>query len=172
MAAGSSTFAPARAAGAAVGAEAASRTAGGEPVLPVSRGPEDVTDALPWEWAEQRLLANKNFWVVTVSASGRPHSLPVWGVWLPETERFWFSCSPHARKARNVVDNEVCYACPLGDECTAEIRQKYLKKDVCLWREMGAVLDEGYDRLRDSRHLYRSKDGDAGSTLNASPDSE
>jgi len=77
-----------------------------------------------------------------------------------------------ARKARNVVDNEVCYACPLAEECSAEIRQKYLKKDVCLWREMGAVLDEGYDRLRDSRQLYRSKDEDAASTLNASLDSE
>jgi DNA segregation ATPase FtsK/SpoIIIE, S-DNA-T family len=41
----SSTFAPARAAGAAGGAEAASRTAVGVPVLPVSRGPDDVTDA-------------------------------------------------------------------------------------------------------------------------------
>ena len=44
----SSTFAPARAAGAAgaaAGAAAAPRTAAGEPVLPVSRGPEDVTDA-------------------------------------------------------------------------------------------------------------------------------
>ena len=41
----SSTFAPARAAGAAAGSEAAARATVGEPVLPVSRGPEDVTDA-------------------------------------------------------------------------------------------------------------------------------
>jgi len=77
-----------------------------------------------------------------------------------------------SRKARNVVDNEVCYACPLEAECTPEIRTRYLKKDVCLWREMGAVLDEGYDRLRDSRQLYRSRDEDARSTLDASLDSE
>lgn len=77
-----------------------------------------------------------------------------------------------ARKARSVVDNEVCYACPLTEECTPAIRTRYLKKDICLWREMGAVLDEGYDRLRDSRQLYRSKDEDAKSRLNASLDSE
>ena len=70
--------------------------------------PEDLEGTLPWEWAEERLVANKNFWVVTVSASGRPHSLPVWGVWLPEVERFWFSCSPHARKARNIRENPQC----------------------------------------------------------------
>jgi hypothetical protein len=77
-----------------------------------------------------------------------------------------------SRKATNVVENEVCYACPLGDECSGEIRIKYLKKDVCLWREMGAVLDEGYDRLRDSRQLYRSRDEDAKTSLDASLDSE
>jgi hypothetical protein len=77
-----------------------------------------------------------------------------------------------ARKARSVVDNEVCYACPLESECTAAIRTRYLKTDVCLWREMGAVLDEGYERLRDSRQLYRSRDEDARSTLDASLDSE
>ncbi len=77
-----------------------------------------------------------------------------------------------ARKTAQVVDNEVCYACPVDDECSAEIRAKYLKQDVCLWREMGAVLDEGYDRLRDSRQLYRSREADVGSLLDASLDSD
>ena len=78
----------------------------------------------------------------------------------------------HSRKTVNVVDNEVCYACPLEDECTPTIRAKHLKKDVCLWREMGAVLDDEYDRLRDARQLYRSKEDDAGAVLDASLDSE
>jgi len=77
-----------------------------------------------------------------------------------------------ARKTRNVIENEVCFACPVDDECNAEIRSKYLKKDVCLWREMGAVLDEGYDRLRDSRSLYRSRETDTKQELDASLDSE
>jgi hypothetical protein len=77
-----------------------------------------------------------------------------------------------SRKTVNAVDNEVCYACPVADDCTADIQKKHLKKDVCLWREMGAVLDDGYDRLRDSRHMYRSKDQDAKAVLDASLDSE
>jgi hypothetical protein len=77
-----------------------------------------------------------------------------------------------SRKAVIVVENEVCYACPLTEACTDDIRSKHLKKDVCLWREMGAVLDEGYDKLRDSRQLYRSREEDAGATLDASLDSE
>ena len=46
---------------------------------------------------------------MTVSASGRPHALPVWGLWLPGTDdRFWFSCAPTARKARNLAENPRC----------------------------------------------------------------
>lgn len=67
--------------------------------------PADLDRALPWSWAEQRLVANRNYWVVTASAAGRPHAMPVWGVWLTDTERFWFSCSPNARKLRNIAEN-------------------------------------------------------------------
>ncbi len=77
-----------------------------------------------------------------------------------------------ARKQQFELQSEVCYACPLGDDCSPHIRQKYLKQDVCLWREMGAVLDESYDKVRDARQLYRSKEDDARSVLDASLDVE
>jgi nitroimidazol reductase NimA-like FMN-containing flavoprotein (pyridoxamine 5'-phosphate oxidase superfamily) len=67
--------------------------------------PSDPDGALPWPWAEQRLVANRNYWVVTASSGGRPHAMPVWGVWLADAERFWFSCSPNARKLRNIRAN-------------------------------------------------------------------
>lgn len=70
--------------------------------------PADPAGTLPWTWAQQRLVNNKNYWVVTASASGRPHAMPVWGVWLPDADRFWFSCSPRARKARNILENPQC----------------------------------------------------------------
>jgi len=77
-----------------------------------------------------------------------------------------------ARKTRNVVENEICYACPLDEECGNVIKAKYLKKDICLWREMAAVLDESSERLRDARQLYRSRETDTNPTLDASIDSK
>jgi hypothetical protein len=77
-----------------------------------------------------------------------------------------------ARKSRSVVDNEVCYACTLEEECGPTIKSKYLKKDICLWREMAAVLDESSERLRDARQLYRSRETDTKTELDASLDSE
>lgn len=67
--------------------------------------PDDLDGTLPWSWAEERLCASRNFWIATASADGRPHAMPVWGVWLVGPERFWFSCSPNSRKARNLREN-------------------------------------------------------------------
>ena len=67
--------------------------------------PEDLADVLPWSWAEDRLLRNRNYWVITVSPKGQPAAMPVWGVWLPKSSTFAFSCSPNARKARNIRAN-------------------------------------------------------------------
>ena len=40
------------------------------------------SDLLPWTWAAERLAAARSYWIATVSAAGRPHVRPVWGVWL------------------------------------------------------------------------------------------
>lgn len=66
--------------------------------------PADPEGALPWAWARERLVASRNYWVVTASADARPHAMPVWGVWLAD-EAFWFSCDDTARKARNLRAN-------------------------------------------------------------------
>jgi hypothetical protein len=67
----------------------------------------DTSDwsALPWSWAGDRLVATRNYWVVTASADARPHAMPVWGVWDDADHRFAFSCGPRSRKARNLAAN-------------------------------------------------------------------
>lgn len=70
--------------------------------------PADLDGTLPWSWAQERLVANRNYWVVTATASGRPHALPVWGAWVPDDDHFWFSCAPGSRKARNLAENPSC----------------------------------------------------------------
>ena len=67
--------------------------------------PDDPDGVLPWSWAEERLVACQNFFFVTANAAGRPHSLPVWAVWMPERQKWATSCSPTARKMRNVREN-------------------------------------------------------------------
>ena len=44
---------------------------------------------LPWTWATERLTRARNYWIATTRPDGKPHSRPVWGVWLEDT--FYFS---------------------------------------------------------------------------------
>jgi PPOX class probable F420-dependent enzyme len=71
--------------------------------------PTEVDGALPWAWAQERLLANRNFWFVTVRPDGRPHSMPVWGVWMVDEQVFRFSTDREAFKVRHLATNpHVC----------------------------------------------------------------
>lgn len=67
--------------------------------------PEDPT-LTPWPEAEAVLVERKTYWLSTVRPDGRPHVMPVWGVWLQG--KFYFSTSPRSRKGRNLADNPAC----------------------------------------------------------------
>jgi general stress protein 26 len=56
---------------------------------------------LPWSWAEERLVASRNYWIVSADPEGRPHAMPVWGLWLDKA--VWFSSDRASRKARNIA---------------------------------------------------------------------
>ena len=101
-------------------------------------------EPLPWSWAAERLGANRNFWVVTVSAEGRPHALPVWGVWDDGEGRFAFSCSPRARKARNLAGNP--HAVVMTDD-TVEC--------LSIEGQAHSVTDEERQRLWIERYLAK-----------------
>lgn len=44
---------------------------------------------LPWKWATERLTHAHNYWIATTRSDGKPHTRPVWGVWLEDA--FYFS---------------------------------------------------------------------------------
>jgi general stress protein 26 len=64
------------------------------------------TGLLPWAWAERRLRDSHDYWLATVWPDGRPHVMPVWGVWLEGC--LWFSSSRGSRKARNLGTRSAC----------------------------------------------------------------
>lgn len=68
--------------------------------------PEDTSGTLTWSWARERLEASRNYWVATMAPDGRPHVMPVWGLWLDDA--FWFSTGPTSRKAKNIARDPRC----------------------------------------------------------------
>ena len=71
-------------------------------VLPAGEG----TGLLPWSWAQERLEASRNYWLTSTRPEGRPHTMPVWGMW--HQEELWFSSSKPSRKAKNLLANPRC----------------------------------------------------------------
>ena len=69
-------------------------------------GADEGEGLLPWEWAAERLSVSHNYMVATTRPDGRPHVMPVWGVWLDDA--FYFSTGRQSRKARNLGANPHC----------------------------------------------------------------
>ena len=88
----------------------------GRPRMPESYGvPESVEGILPWDYVVGRMGEARNYWLSTVRPDGRPHAVPVWGVWVDET--FHFGGGGTTRKARNLAANpNVVAHCESGEE--------------------------------------------------------
>jgi PPOX class probable F420-dependent enzyme len=71
-------------------------------VLPATEG----SGLIGWAAAERRLAVSHDYWCATVSPDGRPHVMPVWGVWLDG--RLLFSSGLRSRKARNLAADPRC----------------------------------------------------------------
>ena len=50
--------------------------------------------------------ASHDYWLATTWPDGRPHVMPVWGLW--HAESFWFSSSGRSRKALNLAADPRC----------------------------------------------------------------
>ena len=74
-------------------------------------GAEDGKGLLPWAWVAKKMKNCRTFWLSTIHAGlhtgqGRPHVMPVWGVWLDDA--FFFSTGRKSRKGQNLAANPAC----------------------------------------------------------------
>ncbi|MCY3568597.1 MAG: pyridoxamine 5'-phosphate oxidase family protein [Chloroflexi bacterium] len=60
-------------------------------------------EPMSWQWVTEQLQTARNYWVATTRPSGRPHSVPVWGVWVDDA--FHFATDPKGVTARNLIEN-------------------------------------------------------------------
>jgi nitroimidazol reductase NimA-like FMN-containing flavoprotein (pyridoxamine 5'-phosphate oxidase superfamily) len=74
--------------------------------MPASYGipaADGETGLLPWARVEARMAGARNYWVATTGPDGRPHAMPVWGIW--SEDRLYFGTDRRSRKARNLAAN-------------------------------------------------------------------
>ncbi len=56
---------------------------------------------LPWNRVSHRLRNAECYWLSTTRPDGRPHSMPVWGLW--DDESLWFGTCLESVNARNLA---------------------------------------------------------------------
>jgi len=104
---------------------------------------------LAWSFVSEEMERSRNYWVCTVRSDGRPHAMPVWGVWVDET--LWFSTGDGSVKARNLAaDPRLVVHLESGDEAvilegTAERRTL----DADMHRRVVATYAAKYDMKPD-----------------------
>jgi nitroimidazol reductase NimA-like FMN-containing flavoprotein (pyridoxamine 5'-phosphate oxidase superfamily) len=74
-------------------------------------GVKEGKGLLSWAWVARKMNSCRTFWLATIHASlssglGRPHVMPVWGVWLDDA--FFFSTGRKSRKGQNLAANPAC----------------------------------------------------------------
>lgn len=118
--------------------------------------PDQTAGMLAWDWVEGQMRRARNYWVCSVCADGRPHSAPVWGVWMDGA--LYFGTDKNSVKARNIaLDKRVVIHLDSGDDVVifegalveAQVTESQLKKITELYIEKYALDPE----LEDSGDL-------------------
>jgi hypothetical protein len=74
------------------------------PLMPKQYGlPKHKKGLLPWSYIVEQMTEAKHYFICTVTPDGRPHAIPVEGLWLEDT--LYFGGSPQTRWQRNLAAN-------------------------------------------------------------------
>jgi Pyridoxamine 5'-phosphate oxidase len=74
------------------------------PHAPAAYGiPASMDGMMSWSVVTHCLENSRTYWLASTRPDGRPHVVPIWGLWLEDT--FYFGGSPSTRWAQNVATN-------------------------------------------------------------------
>jgi PPOX class probable F420-dependent enzyme len=112
------------------------------PGFPAGYGISEAPTEAAWADAVTRLDAARNYWVVTTRPDGRPHAMPVWGLWLDDA--VVFSTDPDSRKGRNLAARpELVVHLESGDDVVIlEGRAQVVTDDALLRRFSDAYFEK------------------------------
>ncbi len=122
------------------------------PNIPKSYGiPETEDSLLTWDWVMERVVSPTNYWISTVTPAGKPHAVPVWGVWVDGT--FYHGGGDDTRRGKNLAQNpHITMHLESGSEVVIieGITEKLTEETI--HHELAKRLDTEYMRKYDMEH--------------------
>ena len=121
----------------------------GRPYIPDYGIPATLEGTLPWSHVTERLEKSRHYWVGTVGPGARPHTVPVWGVWVEGT--LYFGGGPDTRWSRNLAANpQVAVHLESGDDVV--IIEGVVERITDPNHALVKPLDDAYEAKYQMRH--------------------
>jgi len=77
--------------------------------------PELRENLVSWDFVSEQMSLSRHYWISTVNGDGRPHVVPVWGIW--HENRFYFEGSMKTAWGKNLSCNpRISVHLPSGDK--------------------------------------------------------
>jgi general stress protein 26 len=119
--------------------------------------PEDTINLLSWDFVSAHMAPSQHYWLTTISAAGRPHAVPVWGLWYQN--RVHFEGSMKTAWARHLVrDPHITVHLPNAEqvvviEGTAHIIEDD-EIDSAEWDKLDTLFQSKYQVDKGSPYWY------------------
>jgi PPOX class probable F420-dependent enzyme len=115
---------------------------------------------IPWERVERRLRNAETYWLATTRPDGRPHTMPVHGLW--QDRAFWFATDRGSVKGRNLARNPdaAVHLESAGDVVIVEGRAGVVE-DPAITTQVTPALAAKYGVGEEELGLGRPTDGGA-----------
>ena len=112
--------------------------------------PEDDADLLDWAFVGNVMANDRSYWVATTGEDGRPHTRPVWGVWVDDT----FHCGggPQTRWVRNLTANPAVTVHRQDAEKVVIVEGEAERLDDDADEDRLARIDDAYVQKYDMEH--------------------
>ena len=122
------------------------------PDIPEGYGiPKTSSGMKSWEWVMEQVTAPRNYWISTVTPDGKPHSIPVWGVWVDGV--FYHGGGPETRRGRNLAANpHMTMHLESGDEVVIIEGQAEILTEDNIDPALAEQLDAAYLEKYDMKH--------------------
>jgi general stress protein 26 len=119
--------------------------------------PETTTNLLQWDFVSAHMAASQEYWLNTVYADGRPHAVPVWGIWYKN--RVHFEGGMKTAWARNLVRNpHIVVHLPSGEQVVIIEGTAHIIEDDDInsdeWNRLDTLFQSKYKVDKGSPYWY------------------
>ena len=113
--------------------------------IPGYKMPEDERGLLSWDFVAEQMNQSRYYWLNTTLADGRPHAVPVWGIW--HENRVYFDGSYKTAWSINLTrDPRIAVHLPDGNQVVMIEGIAHMIGDDEIDKATWATLDTTYQR--------------------------